>query len=199
MKIEEAYKQVLDQQIEEGIVKNAIAATSLAAATLMAPSNLSDENPANRVTPSLTFNAEKSTANIADRYKISHEKAKTIVDLAVKHAKHPFPQAHHILGTIGVESSFNEKAVSNLKHDPAVGLMQIRPKVTGTSKKELSSMEGQIKHGSDMLHQLYKKTGDQDKAIQAYNIGLTSYNKGKRAMSYLNKTKKETSLHLHQD
>ena len=74
--------------------------------------------------------------------------------------------------------------------------MQIRPKVTGTHVSELKSIEGQIKHGSFMLQQLYNKTGNQDKAIQAYNIGLTSYHKGKRAANYLEKTKQETQLHI---
>ena len=192
MKIEQAYQQIVEQQLEENLLKKAAAVTAIAGASLIS-------NPLHKdVMPSATqiFNAEHSISNIVNRYKVSPEKATHIVSLAQKYAKYPFPQAHHILGTIGVESSYNEKAKSNLKFDPAVGLMQIRPKITGTHPKELSNIEGQIKHGSSIMHDLYKKTGSEEKAIQAYNIGLTSYNKGKRALNYLEKTKKETQHHL---
>lgn len=192
MKIEEAYLQIVEQQLDENLFKKVAATAAIAGATLIANPLHKGEAPA----PSKTFNPEHSVQNIVDRYKVPREKAQHIVGLAQKYAKHPFPQAHHILGTIGVESSFNEKAKSNLKFDPAVGLMQVRPKVTGTSPVELKHIEGQIKHGSSLLHSLYQKTQNEDKAIQAYNIGLTSYNKGKRALNYLDKTKKETQHHL---
>lgn len=190
MKIEQAYQQITEQTLEEGRLKQAAMATALAGASLLMTQQ------AHKEPPKPTFDPQHSITNISTRYNIDEDKAKKIVDIAQKYSKHPFPQAHHILGTIGVESSFNEKAKSKLKFDPAVGLMQIRPKVTGTHPSELKDIEGQIKHGSDMLHTLYKKTGDEDKAIQAYNIGLTAYNKGKRAVNYLEKTKKETAQHL---
>lgn len=190
MKIEQAYQYITEQQLEESRLKAAAIATALAGASLLAPQH------AEKSVPKIGFDPQHSIANIASRYNIDDAKAKKIVDIAQKYAKHPFPQAHHILGTIGVESSFNERARSNLKFDPAVGLMQVRPIVTGTHPQELRDIEGQIKHGSDMLHTLYKKTGNQDTAIQAYNIGLTSYNKGKRAVNYLEKTKRETAHHL---
>jgi len=96
---------------------------------------------------------------------------------------------------MGVESSFDKDAKSNLKYDPAVGLMQVRPKVNGIDPTELASIDGQIKHGASILHQLYSKTGDIDKTLQAYNLGLTAFNRGKRAYHYVEKTKLETQEH----
>lgn len=177
----------------EGFVKNTLIGAAMASASLMHgnTAKIQDEPP------KVAFNAQHSIDNIVKRYKIDPVKAKHIVDTAIKYQKYPFPMAHHILGTIGVESSFNENAKSKLKHDAAIGLMQIRPKSTGIHPKEVSDIEGQIKHGSYMLHDLYKRTGgDEEKAIQAYNIGMTSYNKGKRALAYLEKTKKETQEHI---
>ena len=199
MKIEEAYILVVEQTLEENILKRTLAASALVGASLM-PMNSTTKYPVELNTQSIkaqksTFDPQHSIKHLVDTYKLAPEKAKHIVDLAIKYGKPTFPKPQNLLGTIGVESSFNENAKSGLKYDPAQGLMQIRPKVTGIHASELTDAEGQIKHGAELLHQLYTKTGDIDKSIQAYNIGLTSYNRGNRALGYLEKTKKETDKH----
>jgi hypothetical protein len=219
MKIEEAYLQIVEKELEENLLRNTLAAATLAGAAIGAYHNIQSTPDAssniNKVTKSVTGkvqsiqqalptqlgtkklttqqDASKSSnqeeplkdlsrdellSNVVDRFKIHPKKAAKIVDAAIRHQKPEFPRAHHILAIIGIESSFNDRAKSKLKFDPAVGLMQIRPKIWNINKKELSTIDGQIKHGAQILHTYFKKTGDDESAIKSYNIGLTNFNKG---------------------
>jgi Transglycosylase SLT domain len=203
MKIEEAYMHIVAQELEEGKLKTAIAAGTLAAASVMGIKHLTQQEPSHAPTIQQTSqmvkkkpitDREKLSQMVTDRFKVPSDKASHIVDMAIKHAKPTFPQAHHILAIAAIESEFNEKAKSKLKFDPAVGMMQIRPKVTGISPKELKTIEGQIKHGANLLHELHTKTGDIDTSVKAYNVGLTNVKNGKlqdSAYRYITKFKKE--------
>lgn len=127
------------------------------------------------------------TVDIVQRYKIDPKLAHEIVLLSIKYQNPDFPKAVDLLSLIGVESSFNSSAESKLKHDPAIGLLQVRPKTWNLAGSDLSDIEQQMKTGSEILHHYFKKLKSKDAAIQAYNIGLRNYNKGKEAPKYLGK------------
>jgi soluble lytic murein transglycosylase-like protein len=119
------------------------------------------------------------TAAIKSKYKgISEEDIAKIFALAKKHEKAVFPKAADILAIVGIESSYKKEATSGLKKDPAKGLMQVRPGVWGIDVKDLATIEQQIKFGSEVLSKYYEKLKDADKAVHAYNIGITNFRKG---------------------
>lgn len=131
---------------------------------------------------------------IAAKYRINPKLAQTIVELAVKHEDEVFPKAADILAVIGVESSFNPKAVSRLRHDPARGLMQVRPGIWKIDPKELNDIEKQIEAGVYVLKRYYGRAGSAEGALHAYNIGITSYRKGKKNPAYVAKVEREKSF-----
>lgn len=112
---------------------------------------------------------------ITKRYNIDINLATEIVELAHKYEKPTFPKAKDIIALIDIESGFDPNAVSQLKRDPAVGLMQVRPKVWNLDPSELETPEDQIKIGSDILSLYYKQLKNKEAAIKAYNIGITNY------------------------
>jgi hypothetical protein len=119
------------------------------------------------------------TGDVLDKYKIAKSKAKEIVKLAIKHEKPVFPKAEDLLAIIGIESSFNPNAKSNLKHDKAIGLTQIRPKIWGIHAADLKdNLDKQVSLSSDILYKYHHKLGSEDKAIHAYNVGLTNVRHG---------------------
>jgi soluble lytic murein transglycosylase-like protein len=122
----------------------------------------------------------KLTDIVLDKYKIAPANAKHIVELVNKYADPVFPKAEDLLAIIGIESSFNPSAKSGLKHDKAVGLTQIRPKIWGIHAKNLRGhLDKQVELASDILNKYYQKLGSKDKAIHAYNVGLTNVRHGK--------------------
>lgn len=209
--IQEAYIKIVtqDEQLDEGMIKNAIATASLAVAVAGGINALKHTAPdeTSRTAQGIATQVGKSSKDfnlprdhllntVKSKFNIDDDKASKIVDTAIKYSHPVFPQAHHILSIVGIESSFNEKAKSKLKFDPAVGLMQIRPKTWGIDPKEMTSIEGQIKHGAHILNHYHTKTGGIDSAVKAYNIGLTNFNRGKQqdaAHRYVTKFKKELS------
>lgn len=201
--IQEAYKDILTQELEEGKLKNMAIAVG-AAGAIAAGTMYSHINQRDKVSPEIIQAIQKPAKKTPDelkqtilsKFSVADDKVDEIVNAAIKHSHPVFPQAHHLLALAGIESSFNEKAVSQLKHDPAVGLLQTRPKVWNIHPKELSTIDGQIKHGAHILQTYHTKTGDIDKAIQAYNVGITNFNRGKMqdaARRYLTKFKSEVS------
>lgn len=202
--IQEAYLDIVTQELEEGKLKNMAIAVG-AAGAIAAGTMYSHINQRDKVSPGIIQAIQKPARQdpeylkktILDKFKkVDPDKVDEIVNAAIKHSHPVFPQAHHLLALAGIESSFNEKAVSQLKHDPAVGLLQTRPKVWNIHPKELSTIDGQIKHGAHILQTYHTKTGDIDKAIQAYNVGITNFNRGKMqdaARRYLAKFKSELS------
>ena len=191
MRLEEAYLQIVQQELEENkltqAVAGAVVAGSLLAGIHQVLKPLAKQEPTAQRAITGEVAKEDDSAHrdhllktVTSKFKVEPEKAKKIVDLAIKHSDPVFPKAHHILALAGVESSFNEKAKSQLKRDPAVGLMQIRPGVWGIHPNELSTMEGQIKHGSDILKHYHKKLGTPEATFAAYNIGITNHRKGRQ-------------------
>lgn len=201
MKLHELHEQ--PTQLDEKSIKKGIAAAALSAALLATPAATDDKNYTPKPQTATQQKQDKKqdkeqpdtdhiklVTKIAKKYRVSSDVVDEIVISANKHADTTFPKAEHILAVIGVESSFNPKAVSALKHDPAVGLMQVRPGIWNISKKELSTIDKQIKHGSDILKKYYKKTGSAEDALQAYNLGITSFRRGKRNPRYVAKYNK---------
>jgi len=134
--------------------------------------------------------------SIVAKYKVEHDLAAKVVTFAIKYEQKTFPKAKDIVAIVGIESSFNPAAKSKLKRDPAEGLTQIRPAAWSHKfkREELTSIEGQIKHGSLILAHNYKVLEDKVGAIGAYNIGLRNYQEGKykdAASRYLAKYSKE--------
>lgn len=191
MQLSTAFKT---DQLDEASLKGAIAAGALAASAIMGgstagnPSYIShDEHQAEvRRTSFKTFAAKHDVraktlaSTITDKYSIGSDLALKVAKLALKYEKPTFPKAEDILAVCGIESSFKPHAVSQLKNDPAVGLMQVRPAVWNLDTQKLKgSVEEQIKVGAEILHGYYKKLKTKDAALQAYNVGLTNYMKKK--------------------
>lgn len=193
------------EQLNEISAKQIIAAGALAAAAL----GLYTHSPSEKISPEhsgkvdyttreavkLEAEIDKLTALVTSKYKIKKDEAKAIVLLAKKYEKPVFPKAKDILAIIGIESSFNSTAVSSLKKDPAVGLMQVRPGVWGIAASSLrNDVNKQIEFGSDILHKYFNKLKDKSDAVRAYNIGLTNFRNGKQEdaqMRYLDKYNSE--------
>lgn len=128
---------------------------------------------------------------IAKKYRVSEDLVNNIVYLAHKYEDETFPRAIDILAVIAVESSFNPKAVSRLKRDPARGLMQVRPGVWGLNISDLNNIEQQIRIGARILNKYYDRTKDADSALQAYNVGITNFRRGKTNPRYSSKVARE--------
>lgn len=131
---------------------------------------------------------------IMSRYKhVSPDLAEDVVKYAAQYAKPDFPKQEDLIAVIAVESSFNPKAKSKLKVDPALGLTQIRPGAWKhkLSMKDLVNVEGQIKHGADILYHNYKRVNSKALALHAYNLGLTATLRGERSKTYVVKYKRE--------
>jgi hypothetical protein len=138
---------------------------------------------------------QKMAQAITRKYDIDDQLAQEIVEIAHKYEKPNFPTAKDILAVVGIESSFDPDAVSGLRKDPAVGLMQVRPKVWGMSAADLSDIESQIKTGSDILQLYYKKLRNKEAAIAAYNVGMSEYRNGNNAEGYVSKYMHELKLY----
>lgn len=182
MKLEEAYKLIVEKQLEENRLKHAVAATAIATGALLSTNmtNQSDQ-------PSKIVNVKSEKKPITDKKKLydiitkkypysNKDVIKKGIDLAHKYADPVFPQAHHILTIIGNESTWNPKAIaipSNPKNEPAKGLMQVKFKTNNFDPKEFNSLEGQIRSGAKMYKDLYDKTKDIHQALLSYNLGPT--------------------------
>lgn len=133
------------------------------------------------------------TTAIKSKYKgIGVDDIAKIFALAKKYEKPVFPKAADILAIVGIESSYKKEATSNLKTDPAKGVMQVRPKTWGITAKDLATLEQQIKFGSSVLGKYYDNLKDEDKAVHAYNVGITNFKRGTGLNpSYVDKFHKE--------
>jgi soluble lytic murein transglycosylase-like protein len=198
-----SYEFLTEQQLEELNLKKALAtgAFALAAGASMTPgiNSLKKQADAPRAEASvkqLDPEVQKLTKDVLKKYKIDPAVAANIVELVKKHEDPVFPKAKDLLAIIGIESSFNSKAVSGLKKDPALGLTQIRPGVWGLNPSELSQdIEKQISKSSEILSKYNAKLKDPKKAVHAYNIGLTAFLKGRENIKYVDKFEKERTLY----
>lgn len=134
------------------------------------------------VGPPIATETEAQAELIVAKYKVEYAFAFKVASLAKQYERKSFPQASDILAIIGIESSFKPHAKSNLAEDAAVGLTQIRPKAWSHKIKasELATIDGQVRHGSDILAHYYDVLQDKQAAVKSYNIGLNGYQQGKR-------------------
>jgi soluble lytic murein transglycosylase-like protein len=184
MNIEQTYRKILQEEsLDEGIVKNAVGAVLIAGAALGAHKMLQPptDNPMRVVSGAVTkfekqpMTQDESASHIANKWNVNPNTAKQIAVSAFRHgsADGSFPTPHHVLGLIATESSFNPAAKSKLKADAAIGLTQIRPKTSGVDKKELSTIDGQIKHSVAILKDFHHRSnGDIEMALNSYNNGF---------------------------
>lgn len=170
MKIDDVILQ--EEDLVEIKLRHAIAAAMLATAS----PHIADHQPPKSQAVQVVKNETQHLVDaVLSKYKISKAEAEKIVKLAQRHAKPTFPTARDILAVIGVESSFRPAVKSGLKKDPAIGLMQIRPKIWKTSKAELQDMEYNIKLGAEILHHYYDKLKNKEHAFEAYNVGIKNF------------------------
>ena len=184
------------EQLDEVNFKQALAGGALALGTLMSP-HLAQNEPTQ---PTSAQRAEMDRAMLATKimkkYSVAPKLAQTVATLAKKYEKSSFPKAEDILAIAGIESSFRPHVVSNLKSDPAMGLMQVRPGVWDLSPSRLSNdLEYQIKSGADILHKYYKLLGNADDAVHAYNVGLGNFRRGKHNIKYVHKYNNEKQMY----
>ena len=192
-------EELFDSQLDEIKLKHAIGAAVVGAA-LSLSGNHSGKAP-DPVTRSITkqqsstkdVNSDELAQIVMKHYNVNKEQAKKIVDTVKKHAKPTFPKVIDLLAIIGIESGFNPNAKSNLKHDPAIGLTQIRPKMWGLDASSLkSNIEQQIKKSVEILAHNYERLGNKDDAVHAYNIGISNVIHDKKPnLKYVQKWKEE--------
>ncbi len=195
------YEIVGRQQLDEINLKHA-AAAGIVGASMMGLANkaIAPDHPkvqpppivqpakAEPAKPQLSDKEQAVVNQIAKRYDADPDFVTQVILLAKKYEKPRFPTAHDLLAIIAVESEFDPDAVSGLRKDPAVGLMQVRPGEWGLDPEALRDPETAIRVGSDILHKYYRHLhGDKEAAIQAYNVGLTNYQQGGENPNYLMK------------
>lgn len=171
------------QQLDELSLKQAVASGIIGAAALLGTAPTKQVSPPQHIAKQEKTIAERTvelTGAVLNKYNVNKDDAWQIVSHAIKHEDKIFPKAEDILAIVGIESSFKPQAKSKLKHDPALGLMQVRPKVWGLTKTELSTPEEQILVGSKILKHYYTKTGNSKKAVHAYNVGITNFNNNRK-------------------
>lgn len=191
------------EQLDEVNFKQALAGGAFALGTMLSPS-LSQNEPV-QVTAAQQAEMDKASASkraemnkamltntIMKKYRVSPSLAQKVATLAQKYEKASFPKAEDILAIAGIESSFIPTAVSNLKKDPAMGLMQVRPGVWELNTNRLATdIEYQIKSGAEILHKYYKLLGSAEDAVHAYNVGIGNFRRGNHNIKYVHKYKNE--------
>jgi predicted GNAT family acetyltransferase len=167
-----------DGKLDEGFVKNAVGAALIAGAALGINHNLEKPTEVSQqlqiVKKPVPMNHEEAMSHIIKTYHVKPELAHTITTAAFKHGDpNGFPTPHHLLGLMATESSFNPKEVSKLKKDAAIGITQIRPITSGIDPKELTTVDSQVKHTTNILKDFHKRAnGDVNMALSSYNNGF---------------------------
>jgi len=157
--------------------------------------NTTEQANATTIEKAHSYNKQHWLAmRITQRYsKTDPNLAHQVATAATKYQHRDFPKAEDIVAVVAIESIFNPHARSNLKHDPAKGLMQVRHgvwkhKIQG---EDMTKVSNQIKHGADILAHYYDVLQDKNEAIMAYNVGLTAVLKGRENRKYLAKYYRE--------
>jgi len=148
--------------------------------------------------PGRSLQRQEMARGIARTYRVGLDLSQEVVNLAFKLEDEVFPKAEDILAVIGIESSFNPQSVSPLRKDPARGLMQVRPGVWNLDLESFEDIESQIKNGVAILKHYYRKTGNREDTLHAYNIGLTRFRRGGRNPSYVAKVQHERGQYVNQ-
>lgn len=131
---------------------------------------------------------------ITRKYGIDEQLADEIVEVARKKANKHIT-LRDIVAIIGIESGFRPYVCSQLRPDPACGLMQIRAGIWRINANDLRDIEKNIEHGTRILTHYYELLGRKDSAIQAFNIGITAFQEGKRNDEYLEKYHREVAFY----
>jgi hypothetical protein len=190
-----------EQQLDEINLKHAAAAGIVGAAMMGAPHKATApdspprtpvvtqvQKPVEPPKPQLSPQEQKAVDQITQRYGADPDFVAQVIQLVKKYQKPGFPTARDLMAIIAVESEFDPDAVSGLRHDPAVGLMQVRPNVWGLDPEQLKDPEFAIAKGAEILHKYYRHLhGDKEAALQAYNVGLTNYQQGEENPHYVRK------------
>lgn len=200
MKLVEIVDISSDEQLDEINLKQTAAAGAIALSTLMSSSSTFQHHLPTHAPVTQPSKLETSVHQLVDtilsKYRVSPKLATKVATLAKKHEHAVFPKAEDILAIVGIESSFRPKSISNLKRDPAVGLMQVRPKVWGLDPQKLAAdMELQVKAGADVLHKYYKLLGNKEDAVHAYNVGLGNFRRGNHNVNYVHKYENEVKMY----
>jgi len=187
-------KDILEpqQQLDEVTLKQVAAAGLIGAAGLLPPTLTS--HPERLFRPAVVQQVDRQepiVQQVTNKYNIDPHLAKEVVKFAHEHAYQDFPTAKDILAIVGIESSFRPHVQSQLKKDPARGLMQVRPGVWNLDPEELDDIENNIQHGAYILHKYYTKLQNKQAAVQAYNVGITDFRKGTTNPRYLTKYQQE--------
>lgn len=148
--------------------------------------------------PGRSLQRQEMARSIARTYRVGLDLSQEVVNLAFKLEDKVFPKAEDILAVIGIESSFNPDSVSSLRSDPARGLMQVRPGVWNLDLDSFQDVESQIKNGVAILKHYYRKTGNREDTLHAYNIGLTRFRRGGRNSRYVAKVQHERGQYINQ-
>jgi soluble lytic murein transglycosylase-like protein len=204
--VSKEYLAILESELQESMLKKLAIGAALAGSAMLAHHTIDSNNVNKEVVqakPAVTApqKVEKKEPtrddmiqHITSNYKVNRDKASEIVDTAIRHANPVYPKAHDIVAVMGVESEYKPEAKSKLKRDPAIGLMQVRPGVNGINPNEFKTIDGQVKHGASILSQYYKRLGNPDAALHAYNVGIGNHIRGIGSNPrYVDKVKAELS------
>lgn len=155
----------------------------LALTILFGPSHdVWDESPGFTPDQLQEYKQQQYVQRISEKYRVDKSFASEVVGLAFKYGNDKqYPRPADILAIISIESNFRPHVKSALKRDKAEGLTQIRPRVWRhlIPSGALKSIENQVKYSSMILTQYYAILGDEKAATNAYNVGLTSHQRGK--------------------
>lgn len=189
--------EVLNPPLEESKLKKALTGAAMAAGLVSGAGHLPHKtvqvSQPLHVTPTVmrASDHEALVHAVKSKFDVDKELASKIVQLAQKYEHEVFPKAKDILAVVSVESSFDPEAKSKLSKDPAIGLMQVRPGVWKLDPAEVRDIEKNIKHGSRILADYYKRFNDKRKALMAYNAGPTGMKTSSYAPEYANKVERE--------
>ena len=175
--------------INEDNLRNTLAAAGLAGAMALGGSSAPTLNSPHRPAATHLKMAQKLsptnsvidlTEKILSKYDVNPKLAARIAKAAIKYERSTFPKREDILAIIGIESSFNPSSVSSLAHDPAIGLMQIRPHKWNIKPSSLKTIDGQVRQGAEILHRYYNNLQTVPGTVHAYNVGIGNFKSGKR-------------------
>jgi hypothetical protein len=123
---------------------------------------------------------------IAEKFKVSKDVSKQVVEQSAQYARKTFPSQMDILAIIAIESKFNPKAESHGNF----GLMQIQSKSHRDKSKgrSLFNISANIQIGAEILNEYYVLMGNNIRAAtSSYNVGPGTFLKRKVVSTYYDK------------
>lgn len=122
---------------------------------------------------------EQFILKVSDKYKVRpFDVSEIYLEAREQGNQDTFPTKLDLLAIVAIESSFNKHAKSA---KGAHGPMQIRYKPSG------SDIHQNISDGKELLDDYYARVKSPRAALQAYNLGITNFKKGKRNLRYVAK------------